>query len=456
VLVFGKTRLANQSLSRQFESRTLRKSYVLLTDHDPGALPRIVSSGEDTSYAETEFRAASRHRDRWRVEALPRTGRTHQIRIHARDAGFPILGDERYGGSAHPRLCLHAETLELDHPANGERVSVSAPLDFDDDPGIELCKLLWPEPATNAWRLVHSRDEGDSRWTVERYGDWLESQSESEPTAREIENLERWCKQLGLCGAYHKRLDRHVRGTDAESASPVSVFGEPAPERFEVRENGLRFLVSFREGYSSGLFLDQRDNRRRLLDGYMFPKHIDSAGKAFAGTSVLNTFAYTCSFSVAAAVAGATVTSLDLSRKYLDWGRENFRLNGIDPAAHDFIYGDCFEWMKRLAKKSRLFDLVLLDPPTFSQSKQSGSFRADKDYGRLVALALALLAPRGILFCSTNSATFSREVFLDTIRREISHAGRDIIDELFAPQPPDFPTGRGRPGYLKTVWLRVA
>jgi 23S rRNA (cytosine1962-C5)-methyltransferase len=456
VLVFGKTRLANQSLGRQFESRTLRKSYMLLTDRDPGALPRIVSSGDGTSYAETEFRRVSRDRDRWRIEALPRTGRTHQIRLHARDAGFPILGDERYGGSPHPRLCLHAETLEFDHPASGERVAVSAALDFDVEPTVELCDLLWPEPATDAWRLVHASAEGDTSVTVERYGDWLESHSEREPTASEIERLQRWCGQLGLRGAYHKRLDRHVRGSDAESASPVSIFGEPAPERFEVRENGLRFLVSFREGYSTGLFLDQRDNRRRLLTGYVFPRDANDRENTFAGASVLNTFAYTCSFSVAAAVAGARVTSLDLSRKYLDWGRENFRLNAIDPAAHDFIYGDCFEWMKRLAKKNRLFDLVLLDPPTFSQSKQSGRFRADKDYGRLVALSLPLLAPRGLLFCSTNSATFSRESFLDTIRSEVSCSGRDIIDELFAPQPPDFPTGRGRTGYLKTVWLRIA
>jgi len=432
---------------------------VLLTDRDPGTLPRIVSSGAGTSQAETEFRSAARDGDRWRVEALPRTGRTHQVRLHARDAGFPILGDLLYGGSPFSRLCLHAEKLEFDHPASGERLRVTAPLDFDADPSVELCKRLWPEPDTNTWRLVHASTEGETDWTVERYGDWLESQSETEPTAREIAKLERWCARLNLRGAYHKRRDRHVRGSDAESASPVLIFGEPAPERFEVRENGLGFLVSFREGYSTGLFLDQRDNRRRLLSGYVFPNAVDRIADSLldtlAGASVLNTFAYTCSFSVAAARSGASVTSLDLSRKVLDWGGENFRLNGLDPAAHDFIYGDCFDWMKRLAKKGRRFDLILLDPPTFSQSKQGGAFRADKDYGRLVTLALTLLAPRGILFCSTNSATFAPDAFLDVVRREIASAGREIIDELFAPQPPDFPTGKGRPGYLKTVWLRV-
>ena len=73
------------------------------------------------------------------------------------------------------------------------------------------------------------------------------------------------------------------------------------------------------------------------------------------------------------------VTSLDLSRKYLEWGERNFALNGIDPKAHDFIFGDAFDWMKRLSKKQRFFDVIILDPPTFSQSKESGVFQAEKD-----------------------------------------------------------------------------
>src|ERR1700722_7436295 len=129
--------------------------------------------------------------------------------------------------------------------------------------------------------------------------------------------------------------------------------------------------LSFTEGYSVGLFLDQRDNRRRFLTNHVaadFPLFPNGA----AGAEVLNTFAYTCGFSVCAAKAGARTTSLDLSKKYLDWGKRNFALNGLDPAAHDFIYGDTFDWLRRLAKKGRAFDPVVLDPPTFSQSKEPG------------------------------------------------------------------------------------
>src|SRR5208282_3924125 len=153
-------------------------------------------------------------------------------------------------------------------------------------------------------------------------------------------------------------------------ASPQLVFGEAAPERFEILENGVRYEMSFREGYSVGLFLDQRDNRRRFLTGHIaadFP--LLNSAICNPQSAILNCFAYTCGFSVCAARAGARTTSLDLSKKYLEWGRRNFALNGLDPAAHDFIYGDAFDWLRRLAKKGRRFDAVLLDPPTFSQSK---------------------------------------------------------------------------------------
>jgi 23S rRNA (cytosine1962-C5)-methyltransferase len=171
---------------------------------------------------------------------------------------------------------------------------------------------------------------------------------------------------------------------------------------------------------------------------------------------VLNTFAYTCGFSVCAASAGARVTSLDLSKKYLDWGKRNFALNGLDPAAHDFIYGDAFDWLQRFGRKGRAFDAIILDPPTFSQSKQRGVFRAEKDFARLAALALPLLKPGGLLLASANATTLAPEDFLKTIDSAASAAQRRIVQRHYVPQPPDFPLSRGEPAYLKTVWLRVA
>ena len=149
-------------------------------------------------------------------------------------------------------------------------------------------------------------------------------------------------------------------------------------------------------------------------------------------------------------------TSLDLSKKYLDWGRRNFALNGLDPAAHDFIFGDVFDWLRRLAKKPRRFDAIMLDPPTFSQSKERGVFRAEKDYGRLVTAALPLLARNGILLASTNAARLTPEDFLASVNAAVAETGRKILQQHYVPQPPDFPVTREEPAYLKTVWLRVS
>jgi 23S rRNA (cytosine1962-C5)-methyltransferase len=231
------------------------------------------------------------------------------------------------------------------------------------------------------------------------------------------------------------------------------VRGEQAPETFTIRENGVRYEMSFNEGYSVGLFLDQRENRRRLLHNYVGPGFELFPG-GLNGKRVLNTFAYTCGFSVCAAVAGAITTSLDLSKKYLEWGKRNFELNGIDAGKHDFIFGDVFEWCPRLAKKGRRFDLIVLDPPTFSRSA-AGAFQAEKDYPKLVRTALPLLEPGGVLFCSSNAARFEAEDFVSKIKSAFAGSDHRLESLHYIPQPPDFPISRDEPGYLKTVWARV-
>ena len=251
-----------------------------------------------------------------------------------------------------------------------------------------------------------------------------------------------------------------MRRVDRAEAAPQLVLGEPAPERFTVRENGVQFELSFSEGYSVGLFLDQRDNRRRLLTGHVgagFPLVQSKPEPGIEGRpwEVLNAFAYTCGFSVCAAKVGARTTSLDLSKKWLEWGKRNFALNQLDPAGHEFLYGDALDWLRRLGKKQRRFDVVLVDPPTFSQSKESGVFRAEKDYGRLVTAALSVLKRGGVLFASTNAADWPPEEFLTAVADALHGANRKILQHHYVPQPPDFPASRAEPGYLKTVWLRV-
>jgi len=485
VMVFGKTAIANRSLAEQFAGRTVRKKYLLLTDRAPRqreftARSKIFrvgeryASGSQGEWAETRFRLVdlkSQISNVKSLEAEPLTGRTHQIRVHAAENGFPILGDTLYDGSPFQRVCLHAAEISFVHPATGERVAFTAPADFATDPRLALRTAIIEPEMTNAFRLIHGASDAWPGWYVDRLGNFLLSQSEVELTSAQLERLERW---PGVKAVYHKLLKRRVRKTDVEKASPKLACGAAAADRFTIQENGVNFELSFNEGCSVGLFLDQRDNRRRFLTGHVasglplitgrasrpcpIPENVetrDFRNRGDALPTLLNIFAYTCGYSVCAALAGAKTTNLDLSRKNLDWGKRNFALNGLDPAKHNFVYGDAFDWLKRLTKKQRAFDLIALDPPTFSQSKTGGVFRAEKDYGKLVAAALPVLQPGGVLFASTNAAGWPPEDFLAQVCQAIHKAGRKIVRQQYIPQPPDFPVSRAEPGYLKTVWVRV-
>ena len=490
LLVFGKSPVANRSLTEQFTARTVEKRYRLWTDRPMPFEERLVrsnihrlgdryaSSQQAGENAETLFRVVSREGGRTLVDAFPHTGRTHQIRVHAAEAGFPILGDTLYGGSAFPRVCLHAAALTFRHPTTAEEVSFQRDENFAAPARLSLREACINPEETDAYRVIHGAADGWPGWFVEKLGPWLLSQSETEPTAAQRKELETLAAHFQSRGVYHKRWNAKVRETDTAAASPQLLFGEAAPERFLIRENGVSYRMGFGEGYSVGLFLDQRDNRRRWLVNHVaagfggaFPSTCDVRRSAFSvsrtpnselrtpnaeAPEVLNTFAYTCGFSVAAALGGARVTSLDLSKKYLDWGRDNFAANGLDPAGHDFIYGDCFDWLRRLGKKGRRYHGVILDPPTFSNSKQSGAFRVQKDFGTLVSDALTVLHPGGTLLASCNAANWPAEEFLTAVRGAIGRSGRKILAEHYVPQPPDFPITREQPAYLKTCWLRIS
>jgi 23S rRNA (cytosine1962-C5)-methyltransferase len=276
---------------------------------------------------------------------------------------------------------------------------------------------------SNAVRLVDG--EGDQlpgiflesyagRWLVATHGDDLP------PPARA------WLTESGR-SVYWKRLDQH------QKQDPVHLCGPAQSGPFVIHEHHTAFEVSFQSGYSQGIFLDQRDNRRIVSE--------------LAATSVLNTFAYTGGFSVCAARAGAQTTTLDLSQVYLDWARRNFALNQIDPLSQHFCKGDTFHWLRRFAKQQRRFEGIILDPPTFSRDADGKVFRVEKDYPQLVALALACLAPNGWILCSTNCRKLPAYEF-EMMLREGAARPVELSD---SPMPADF-TGEQ---YLKSIWLRT-
>lgn len=469
VMVFGKTPEANRSLTDQFARRQAAKTYLFLTDRKPASgrftvrtgierlgeryIPKALPSG--AALAETEFESLGKTGNYHLLAARPLTGRTHQIRVHAAHEKLPILGDELYGGAPFPRVCLHARELVIRHPATGAPLKIEAEHDFFEDPALALRELLIHPRETNAFRLAHGEADGWPGASLDRWGDCLLLESDREPDDSRLRKLLALARKTRATGAYFKLLNRQVRQTTAEEAAPRLLFGEPAPEAFEVFENGVRYEISFGQGYSVGLFLDQRDNRRRLLGNYatagfpLFPEGL-------AGKDLLNTFAYTCGFSVCAALAGAKTVSLDLSKKYLDWGRRNFRLNGIALEPHDFIFGDVFDWVRRFQKRGRRFDLIILDPPTFSHAKGGTLFQAEKHYGKLIAAVLPLLRPGGILFASTNAHKLPPDEFVTQVETVVRHHKRRVLQRHFAPQPPDFPAHKNTPAHLKTVWMRLS
>lgn len=274
---------------------------------------------------------------------------------------------------------------------------------------------------TNAFRLVDGSGDGLPGIFLDSFADrWLLSTQSSHLPNPIRSWLEKSDKSI-----YWKKLDQH------EKESPSHLAGPRQEEPFVVRENGLRFKVSFQSGYSQGIFLDQRDNRRRVREW------------SKPGQTVLNTFAYTGAFSTAAASGGATTTTLDLSQPYLDWARENMCLNEIDPESHYFVKGDTFHWLRRFAKQGRKFDGIILDPPSFSRDQKGKVFRAESDYGTLAQLAATCLQPNGWLLCTTNHRGISPRAFLQTIRAILPSNSRIESPTM----PPDF---NGDP-YLKTV-----
>ena len=174
------------------------------------------------------------------------------------------------------------------------------------------------------------------------------------------------------------------------------------------------------------------------------------------GRRVLNLFAYTCSFSVAAALGGAaSVTSIDLSARALDWGRDNFRLNELDPDAHAFVRADAVGFLASPAARGQRFELIVLDPPSFSTTKET-RFSVDAHYRGLVARVMRVTSDGGSILCATNH----RGVVMAKLRRWIHEAareaGRTVGKMRDLPPPSDFPPVPGMEPHLKAVLVTLA
>jgi len=284
---------------------------------------------------------------------------------------------------------------------------------------------------TDAHRLCTIEDG----W-VERFGrDVIISFKRVPGRERLIQELQLWASSVRF--EVGRIFARFVPRKNEERESPCLIFGDPAENLQTIAtERHLKFGVDFGAGYSVGFFVDQRENRRRV-------RHI-------APKRLLNCFAYTCSFSVSAAYVGATTFNVDLSKKSLARGRENFALNSLPTVDHRFIADDVIAVLPRLARKGEKFDAIILDPPTFSRSPGGKAFQVENDFEKLLVDALDLAERDSHILLSTNCSTL-REHALEVIARYRLKAARRAATFHRQPPLPDFPPGMG----ASSIWLAL-
>lgn len=284
---------------------------------------------------------------------------------------------------------------------------------------------------TNAHRLCTI----DNGW-AERFGrDILISFRTTAARDRLITELKEWTTSVNF--QIGRVFERFLPRKNEERETPKLISGNEGENLQAIAtEHRLKFGIDFGAGYSVGLFIDQRENRRFV--------------RQTAPKRLLNCFAYTCSFSVAAASAGAQTVNVDLSKKSLERGRQNFALNSLSTEGHQFIADDVRPVLGRLARRGQKFDMIILDPPTFSRTKGGDAFHVEKDFEDLIVSALELVEREGRILLSTNCETLNEQA-LERFSRYCLKLSRKSGTLHRQSPPADFPPGAG----AATIWLTL-
>ena len=496
VVVYAKKKEANRALAEQFEGRRVDKRYLAavegwplgrkattlrhtLVEHE-GRM--IVARDRDPRAKEaiTHVEPLERHGARALLSLQLETGRTHQARVQLAAAKAPIAGDRWYGEApSAPRLMLHARSITLAHPITGAKTTVEAktPRSFsrwlergDASPlaggvldqealgdALELARddrfalgrsALLPKGdafRTTAFRWVNEGGDGVPGVCLDVYGDHLVVHLYDDDALAAREPLLDAIDALGFDGVYLKVRPKQANTlVDArtESIAPRGpVRGRAADDEIEIEEHGIPYLARLGDGLSTGIFLDQRENRRRVR-------------ALSSGKRVLNLFSYTCPFTIAAAAGGASRTvSVDASKGALERGARGLSHAGLAGDHHQLVVDDVFAWLERARKGKERFDLVILDPPSYS-SVGASRFTAT-NYRPLAALAMSAVAPGGLLLCCTNHRQTVRAKLRRLLHEASRDAGREVVQMKDLPAPIDFPPPWAREHHLKSVLVKL-
>ncbi|MFZ4403335.1 MAG: class I SAM-dependent methyltransferase [Pseudobdellovibrionaceae bacterium] len=431
VIVFAKTTEAAKKYADYFFERKVEKCYYFVTANSSTKDhffidKKIIHKGKDLD-AETEFKLVDKNSGFELWQAFPHTGRNHQIRIHAQAAGISIVGDEKYGGKPYLFLCLHNQQIKF---PDGLTVSSNLPRYFSDLKllsDLSLTKTLFSvdrrqrlfsisNKLDQCCRLVHNKNEDkDLGFTLDQMGKNLILSVYQESWGNDHQKIFSYISDF-LQKPILVRL-MHNRGKDPLNKSQfliaankdISTAPPQAEESWIAKENTACYEMRSNSGQSFGLFLDQRLQREWV-------------NKNSSGKSVLNLFAYTCGFSVVAALGlAAQVTSVDTSKTVLNWGKKNFELNHLDTNKHKFYLRDSIEYLDYCFKKNIRYDLIICDPPSFSRG-ESGVFKIETALEDLLKKSLQCLTGKGTLLFSTNFEKF----YIDDIRKSILNVQKNL------------------------------
>ena len=296
---------------------------------------------------------------------------------------------------------------------------------------------------TTAFRVFNGEGDGVGGLSIDYYDDYYVFTWYSKGIYSFKDYiLEAFKKSIKYKGIYEKKRF-NTKGMYLDSQSDF-IAGVESPKPLIVKENGVNFAVYLDDGAMVGVFLDQKDVRKTLRDKYAKNK------------TLLNTFSYTGAFSVFGVVGGAIkTTSVDLAKRSLTKTSEQFKINNIDVKEQDIIVEDVFNYFQYAVRKKLLFDIVVLDPPSFARSKKH-TFSASKDYVKLLKEAIQITNKGGLIVASTNSANFSMMRFRDFIKQAFYELNEKfkVLESFTLPKDfkvnPHFKEGN----YLKVVFIK--
>ena len=369
------------------------------------------------------------------VEGEPAPGET----VAVANAKGDILGWGSYSSSSQIRVRMLS--FDASHAPDAEFVTglVAAAIGRRAD--------FWVNGYTNAFRLVHGESDGLPGVVADWYAGWVVVQLASAGAVFWQDTLVQALMSFvpGCRGVYSRSdVDSRAReGLPVEGATGL-LSGEEPPETIEIHEGNIRYLVDVRHGHKTGFYLDQRDARAIV-------------GALANGTEMLNCFAYTGGFGLAARAAGAlSVTQLDISSAALALAKRNEALDHLCGTKMEYVEADVFKQLRLYRDQGRQFDLIVLDPPKFADTKGQ-LMRATRGYKDINLLAMKLLRPNGVLATFSCSGAVSPELFETVCREAAFDAKRSFQIVARTRQAADHPVGLFFPEglYLKGLVLRA-